>query len=85
MTPERRNIGARETAIARQQPCKQATIQDPLLGNESDSTNGGTIGRGVFYVVRAVLYAVRPTAMRLVFDGRQHARTRARRKRNVRC
>jgi alanine dehydrogenase len=48
------NSGARETAIARQRPCKQAAIPEPSLGNESASNNGGTIGGGVFYVVCAV-------------------------------
>jgi hypothetical protein len=58
MTPERRNSGARETAIARQRPCKQAAIPEPSLGNESASNNEGTTGGSVFYVDRAVFCAV---------------------------
>jgi hypothetical protein len=58
MMPERWNSGARETAISRQGPCKHATPPEPSLDNESASDNGETIGGGVFYVVRAVFYAV---------------------------
>jgi hypothetical protein len=35
ITPDSYNNRARETAIIRQRPCKQATISDPSLGNES--------------------------------------------------
>jgi hypothetical protein len=35
------------------EPEKQATISEPSLGNESASNNGGTVGGGIFYAVRA--------------------------------
>jgi hypothetical protein len=34
-------------------PCKQATIPEPSLFNESAGNNGGTIGGGAFYAVSA--------------------------------
>jgi hypothetical protein len=53
MRSDRYNSGARETAIARQWPCKQATVPEPSLGSESASDNGRTIGGSVFYAVCA--------------------------------
>jgi hypothetical protein len=46
------NRKVREKAIVRQRLGKQATISDPLLGNESASNAGGTTGGGVFYAAR---------------------------------
>jgi hypothetical protein len=62
MTPEKRNSRARGTAAVRQRPCKQATVPEPLLGNGSDSNNGGTVGGCVFCAVCAVFYVVCPKA-----------------------
>jgi hypothetical protein len=47
------NNGARETDTARQRRCKQATMPEPSLGNESAGNNGETTGGGVFYAVSA--------------------------------
>jgi hypothetical protein len=55
-------MGTRETAIARQRPCKQATIPEPSLGNELASNNGRTVGGGVFIAIHAFFYAVRSEA-----------------------
>jgi hypothetical protein len=81
MTPERRNNGARETATARQRPCKQATIPEPSLGNESASNNGRTVGGGVLYTVRAEEStfespesALCSESIKLAWDGHQPAR-----------
>jgi hypothetical protein len=82
MTPERWSSGARETAIARQLPCKQAAIPEPSLGNESASNSGWTVGGDVFCAVRALAVweggldkprgsAVYSESMRLAWDGRQ--------------
>jgi hypothetical protein len=53
MKPGSWNSVARETAIARQRPRKQATIPEPSLGNDSARNNEGTVGEGVFYAARA--------------------------------
>jgi hypothetical protein len=47
------NSGARETVVAKQRLCKQATIPEPSLGNESASNNGWTVRGGVLCSVRA--------------------------------
>jgi hypothetical protein len=76
------NSRARETAIAWQRMCKQATIPETSLGNESAINNGGD----VFCVVCAGAiwegcldkpreFAVCSKSMRLASDGRQPART----------
>jgi hypothetical protein len=54
MRSDSQNSGARGTTIARQRLCKQSTIPEPSLGNESASNNGGTVESGVFSAVTTI-------------------------------
>jgi hypothetical protein len=59
LSPTREQSGRRIKLTTHFHIVPRSRIPESSLGNESDSNNGGTFGSGVFYVVRAVFYAVR--------------------------